>query len=153
MGQEVTLQGWLYNSRASGKIQFLIVRDGTGMCQCIVEKGGVRDETFAALKHLGQESSLSVTGTVRADERSVGGYELAVSGAAVVAPAEGYPITPKSHGVDFLLRYRHLHFRSQRQWCLGRVRHAVVDAIRRFWQVLVPAKPSPPPEEMDGYSQ
>ncbi len=133
VGQEVTLQGWLYNSRASGKIQFLIIRDGTGLCQCVVEKGNVPDELFEQLKRLGQESSLTVTGTVRADERSVGGYELAVTEAQPIAPAEGYPITPKAHGVDFLMRHRHLHFRSQRQWCLGRVRHTVVNAIRRFF--------------------
>ena len=130
---QVTLAGWLYNSRASGKIQFLIIRDGTGLCQCIVEKGKVPDELFEQLKHLGQESSLTVTGTVRADERSVGGCELAVTGAKIISPTEGYPITPKSHGVDFLLRHRHLHFRSQRQWCIGKVRHTVIDAIRRFF--------------------
>jgi asparaginyl-tRNA synthetase len=133
VGQEVTLQGWLYNSRASGKIQFLIIRDGTGLCQCIVEKGKVPDEVFEQLKRLGQESSLSVTGAVRADERSVGGHEMAVTAARIVAPAEGYPITPKPHGVDFLMRHRHLHLRSQRQWCIGKVRHTVIDAIRRFF--------------------
>jgi asparaginyl-tRNA synthetase len=132
-GQEVTLKGWLYNSRASGKIQFLIVRDGTGLCQCIVEKGKVSEELFEQLKHLGQESSLSVAGTVRADERSVGGYELAVTDANVIAPSADYPITPKSHGIDFLLKHRHLHFRSQSQWCLGKIRHAVIDTIRRFF--------------------
>ena len=77
--QEVTLSGWLYNSRGGGKVLFLIVRDGTGLCQCVVEKGKVSDELFEQLKHLGQESSLTVTGTVRAEERSVGGYELAVA--------------------------------------------------------------------------
>jgi asparaginyl-tRNA synthetase len=133
VGQEVTLEGWLYNSRASGKIQFLIVRDGTGLCQCIVEKGKVPDELFEQLRRLGQESSLSVTGTVRADERSVGGYELAVTGARIIGPAEGYPITPKPHGVDFLMKHRHLHLRSQRQWAIGKVRHTVIDAIRRFF--------------------
>jgi len=133
VGQEVTLYGWLYNSRASGKIQFLIIRDGTGLCQCIVEKGNVTDELFEQLKHLGQESSLTVTGTVRADERSIGGYELAVTNAQIISPAEDYPITPKSHGVDFLLKNRHLHLRSQRQWCIGKIRHTVIDAIRRFF--------------------
>jgi asparaginyl-tRNA synthetase len=133
VGQEVTLHGWLYNSRASGKIQFLIVRDGTGLCQCIVEKGKVPDELFEQLKRLGQESSLSVTGTIRADERSVGGYEMAVTDAQVIAPSEGYPITPKPHGVEFLMKHRHLHLRSQRQWAIGRVRHTVIDAIRRYF--------------------
>jgi len=133
VGQEVTLAGWLYNSRGSGKVQFLIIRDGTGLCQCVVEKGKVPHELFEQLRHLGQESSLTVTGTVRADERSIGGCELAVTGAEVICPAEGYPITPKSHGVDFLLKNRHLHLRSQRQWCIGKIRHTVIDAIRRFF--------------------
>jgi asparaginyl-tRNA synthetase len=133
VGQEVTLNGWLYNSRASGKIQFLIIRDGTGLCQCIVEKGKVPDDLFEQLKHLGQESSLSVTGLVRADQRSVGGYEMAVTDARPIAPAEGYPITPKPHGIDFLMKHRHLHLRSQRQWAVGKVRHTVIDAIRRYF--------------------
>jgi len=133
VGKEVTLSGWLYNSRASGKIQFLIIRDGTGLCQCIAEKGKIPDGLFEKLKHLGRESSLTVTGTVRADERSVGGFELALTGAQVVSPAADYPITPKSHGVDFLLKNRHLHLRSQRQWCIGKIRHTVIDAIRRFF--------------------
>src|SRR4030043_1252176 len=132
-GREVTLAGWLYNSRASGKVQFLIIRDGTGLCQCIVEKGKVSDELFDGLKHLGQESSLAVTGLVRAEERSGGGYELAVTGAKIISPATDYPITPKSHGIDFLLRHRHLHLRSQNQWCIGKIRHTVIYAIRRFF--------------------
>jgi len=132
-GKEVTLSGWLYNSRGSGKVQFLIIRDGTGLCQCIVEKGKVSDELFEQLKHLGQESSLAVTGLVRADERSVGGYELAVTDAKIIAPATDYPISPKSHGIDFLLKHRHLHLRSQSQWCIGKIRHTVIDAIRRFF--------------------
>ena len=131
--QEVTLSGWLYNRRGSGKLQFLIVRDGTGLCQCIVEKGKVPDELFEQLKHLGQESSLTVKGTVRAEPRSVGGYELAVTDVQIVSPADGYPITPKAHGIDFLLRHRHLHLRSQGQWCIGKIRHTVIDAIRRFY--------------------
>jgi asparaginyl-tRNA synthetase len=131
--KEVTLSGWLYRSRAGGKVLFLTVRDGTGLCQCIVEKGKVSEELFDELKRLGQESSLIVTGTVRADERSVGGHELAVSDAQIVCAATDYPITPKAHGIDFLLKNRHLHLRSQRQWCIGRVRHTVIDAIRRFF--------------------
>ncbi|MBC8470432.1 MAG: asparagine--tRNA ligase [Planctomycetes bacterium] len=132
-GKEVRLAGWLYKGRSSGKVQFLVIRDGTGLCQCIVEKSKVPEELFTQLKHLGQESSLTVTGTVRADERSLGGYELAVTSAKIISPADGYPITPKSHGIDFLLRHRHLHFRSQRQWCIGKIRHTVIDAIRRFF--------------------
>jgi asparaginyl-tRNA synthetase len=132
-GKEATLAGWLYNSRSSGKIQFLIIRDGTGLCQCVSEKGKVPDEIFEKLGRLGQESSLTITGIVRAEQRSVGGYELAVTDAQIISPSEEYPITPKSHGVDFLLKHRHLHLRSQRQWCIGKVRHTVIDAIRRFF--------------------
>jgi asparaginyl-tRNA synthetase len=132
-GKTTTLAGWLYNSRASGKLIFLIIRDGSGLCQCIVEKGGVPDELFEQLKHLGQESSLTITGTVRADARSAGGYELVVSDAKIISPCEGYPITPKAHGIDFLLKNRHLHFRSHLQWCILKIRHTVIDAIRRFF--------------------
>ena len=132
-GSNVTLSGWLYNSRSSGKLAFLIIRDGTGLCQCIVEKGKLPDELFNQLEHLGQESSLTITGTVRAEPRSAGGYELAVTDAKIICPTTDYPITPKSHGVDFLLKNRHLHLRSQRQWCIGKIRHTVIDAIRRFF--------------------
>jgi len=133
VGKDVTLAGWLYNSRSSGKIQFLIVRDGTGLCQCIVEKGKIPDDVFDNLKHLGQESSLTVTGICRADERSVGGYELSVTDAEIIGQSADYPITHKSHGIDFLLKNRHLHLRSRRQWAIARVRHTVIDAIRRFF--------------------
>ncbi len=131
--REVELSGWLYNSRSSGKVQFLTIRDGSGMCQCIVEKGRVSDEVFERLKHLGQESSLRLRGLVRADERSAGGVELVVNDAEVLGEARDYPITPKEHGVDFLLRHRHLHLRSHLQWCILRVRHTIIDAIRRFF--------------------
>ncbi len=131
--QEVNLSGWLYRGRPGGKVLFLVLRDGTGLCQCVVEKGKVPEQTFEQLKHLGQESSLTLTGLVRAEERSVGGYELAVTDAKVICAAEAYPITPKSHGIDFLLKNRHLHLRSQRQWCIGKIRHTIIDAIRRFF--------------------
>ena len=130
---EVTLSGWLYRGRSSGKVLFLVLRDGTGLCQCIVEKGKLPDETFDALKHLGQESSLTITGIVRAEPRSPGGHELAATGAKIINESKDYPITPKAHGVDFLLKHRHLHLRSQRQWCIGKIRHTVIDAIRRFF--------------------
>jgi len=133
VGQEVTLAGWLYHGRSSGKVSFLVIRDGTGLCQAVVEKGKVPDEAFSQLDHLGQESSLTVTGLVRAEPRSPGGFELAVTGAAVVGPSVDYPITPKPHGVDFLMRHRHLHLRSNRQWCIAKVRHTVIDAIRSYF--------------------
>jgi asparaginyl-tRNA synthetase len=131
--KEVTLAGWVYNLRSSGKVQFLILRDGTGLCQCIVEKANFDEQLYEQVKHLGQESSLKVTGTVRAEPRSVGGHEIAVTAVEIVCPATDYPITPKDHGVDFLLKHRHLHLRSQRQWCIGKIRHTVIDAIRRFF--------------------
>ncbi|MBN1796756.1 MAG: asparagine--tRNA ligase [Sedimentisphaerales bacterium] len=133
VGRQVTLCGWLYNSRSSGKVQFLVIRDGTGLCQCIAEKGNISEQLFEQLKHLGQESSLKITGIVREEPRSPGGYELAVTGAEIVHQTNDYPITPKSHGIDFLLKHRHLHLRSQRQWCIGKIRHTVIDAIRRFF--------------------
>ncbi len=133
VGRQVTLSGWLYNNRPSGKVQFLVLRDGTGLCQCVIEKDKIGEELFEQIKRLGQESSLSVTGLVRSEERSPGGVELAVSGAEIHCPATDYPITPKEHGIDFLLKNRHLHLRSLRPWCIGRIRHTVIDAIRRYF--------------------
>ncbi|MCI0499930.1 MAG: asparagine--tRNA ligase [Planctomycetales bacterium] len=133
IGREVRLDGWLYNSRPSGKVQFVMLRDGSGLCQCVIEAGNIPEELFEEVKRLGQESSLSVTGTVRAEPRSPGGVELAVTGIAIHCFAADYPITPKEHGIDFLLKNRHLHLRSQRPWCIGRIRHTVIDAIRRFF--------------------
>ncbi len=131
--QTVRLRGWVHRSRASGKVAFLVVRDGTGLCQAVVEKTTVGDELFDELRHLPQESSLIVTGTVRLDDRAPGGAEVAVTHADVVHRAEEYPITPKPHGVDFLMRHRHLWFRSSRQHRILRVRHTLIDEIRSFF--------------------
>ena len=133
IGKDVTLSGWLYNNRPSGKVQFLVLRDGTGLCQCVIEKDKIGADLFEQIKHLGQESSLSVTGLVRDEPRSPGGVELAVTGAEIHCEATDYPITPKEHGIDFLLKNRHLHLRSLKPWCIGRIRHTVIDAIRRFF--------------------
>jgi len=133
VGQQVTLRGWLYNSRSSGKLAFLIVRDGTGLCQCVYEKTEANEDAFQAARKLAQESSLEVAGQVRADERAPGGYELVVSEVRPVHASEGYPITPKAHGIDFLMRHRHLWFRSKRQWSILRIRATLVDAIRRYF--------------------
>ena len=133
VGQTVTLQGWLYNSRSSGKLLFLVVRDGTGLCQCVYEKAAADPENFEAAKRLGQESSLCVAGVVRADPRSPGGHELAVANVEPHQNVAGYPITPKPHGIEFLMEHRHLWFRSQRQWAIIRVRHTVIEAIRTFF--------------------
>ncbi len=133
VGETVTLQGWLYNSRSSGKLMFLVVRDGTGLCQCVVEKKPETEAAFKAAEHLGQESSLEVDGLVRAEPRSVGGHELNVTGVRVVQNASGYPITPKAHGIEYLMKHRHLWFRSQRQWAILRVRATIVQGIREFF--------------------
>jgi len=132
-GQQVTVRGWLHTRRSSGKIHFLVVRDGTGFIQAVVSKATVGDEMFRQADHLGQETSLIVTGTARADKRAPGGYELDVTGFEVVAPASAYPITPKEHGVDYLLDRRHLWIRSERQQAILRIRHEVIDAVRDFF--------------------
>ena len=132
-GQQVTLRGWLHNRRSSGKLHFLIVRDGSGFIQAVMSKAAVGDEAFALADHLGQETSLSVTGTVRADKRAKGGYELDVARLDVHGPSHDYPITPKEHGVDYLMDRRHLWIRAERQTAILRVRHEVIDAVRDFF--------------------
>ncbi|HYY56016.1 MAG TPA: asparagine--tRNA ligase [Pyrinomonadaceae bacterium] len=131
-GEEVTLKGWLYNLRSSGKILFPQLRDGTGIVQCVVLKKAVSPETWEQLKGLGQESALVVRGVVRADERAPGGFELDVTEAFVVQEAHDYPITPKEHGTEFLMDHRHLWLRSRRQHAVLKVRHTVVKAVRDF---------------------
>ncbi len=133
IGEEVRLQGWAYRVRSSGKVAFLLVRDGTGLCQCVVEKSEQTADFFDTVKRLPQESSLRITGTVRAEERAEGGYELAVTGFELVHAGGEYPITPKAHGTDFLMKHRHLWLRSRRQEVILKVRHTLVDAIRRFF--------------------
>ncbi|MFH1463899.1 MAG: asparagine--tRNA ligase [Pseudomonadota bacterium] len=134
---EVELRGWLYNRRGSGKIAFLMLRDGTGIIQCIASRAeldAVEEGLFDRLRKLGQESSLIVRGVVRAEERApFCGHELHVTGAAVVAEANDYPITKKEHGPAFLHDNRHLWFRSRRQQAILRVRHATVKAIRDYF--------------------
>jgi asparaginyl-tRNA synthetase len=133
IGEEVTLRGWLYNRRSSGKVHFLILRDGTGLCQCVASLADLGAEEFAQADHLGQESALEVTGIVREDKRAPGGRELTVKSLRVGAPAVDYPITPKEHGVAFLLDLRHLWVRSSRQHAILRVRSEVEAACRDFF--------------------
>ncbi|MGA8026411.1 MAG: amino acid--tRNA ligase-related protein, partial [Bryobacteraceae bacterium] len=136
VGDCVEIQGWLYNLRKSGKIVFPIIRDGTGLMQCVAVKNNLPEELFETLKNLTQESSLTVSGSVRAEPRAVGGYELDVSGAHViqkVSEEHPYPITPKEHGVDFLMDHRHLWLRSRRQHAAIRVRHEVIKSIRDYF--------------------
>ncbi len=132
VGETVVLKGWLYNLRSSGKILFPQLRDGTGVVQCVVLKNSITPETWEALKALGQESALTVTGTVRADERAPGGFEIDVVEAQVLQEVHDYPITPKEHGTEFLMDKRHLWLRSRRQTAILKVRHTVVQAVRGF---------------------
>jgi asparaginyl-tRNA synthetase len=132
-GQPVTLKGWLHNRRSSGKIHFLTVRDGTGFIQCVMSKQAVGDEAFKQADHLTQETSLIVDGTPRADARAPGGFEIDVTSLQVVSESQNFPISPKEHGVDFLMDRRHLWIRSQRQQAILRVRHEVINAVRDFF--------------------
>ena len=135
-GQQVTVEGWLYNHRESGKILFPIFRDGTGLMQGVVVKSAVPPELFEKARTLTQESSLRVTGEVRAEPRAPGGYELGVTGLEILqlVPADQpYPITPKEHGVEFLMDHRHLWLRSSRQRAILGVRHQIIRACRDFF--------------------
>ncbi|HUU34788.1 MAG TPA: asparagine--tRNA ligase, partial [Vicinamibacterales bacterium] len=133
VGQDVTLAGWLHNRRSSGKIHFLVVRDGTGFIQVVMGKSDVGEEAFHEADHLSQETSVVVRGNVRADARAKGGFELVASSLEVVGTSHDYPITPKEHGVDFLLDRRHLWIRAERQTAILKVRHEVVNAVRDFF--------------------
>jgi len=132
-GQTVTIRGWLYNKRSSGKLQFHLVRDGTGTIQTILTPDGVGEKLFEQCDRLPQESSVCVTGEVRADARAPGGYEMDVTGYEIVNEAEEYPITPKEHGTAFLMDHRHLWLRSSRQQAIMRIRSEIVKACRDFF--------------------
>ena len=132
VGEEVKLEGWVYNKRSSGSLVFLIVRDGTGFIQAVAVKGEIPDEDFQKCDELAQESSIVVSGTVKADKRAPGGHELAVTGVWPVHIAEEYPISLKKHGVDFLMDWRHLWLRTPRQSAILRIRHEIIGAIRDF---------------------
>ena len=135
-GESVQIAGWLYNLRKSGKIVFPILRDGTGLMQAVAVKSALPEEVFNEIKNLTQESSIIVTGKVRAEQRAVGGYELDVEGIEVVQrvpESDPYPITPKEHGVDFLMDHRHLWLRSHRQHAVIKVRHEIIKAVRDYF--------------------
>ena len=133
-GETVTLAGWLYNKRGSKGLYFLILRDGTGLAQCVVNEEQVDAPSFAAADAATQESALRITGTVVADERQVGGFEVQATGVELLSQAEDYPITPKAHGVEFLMNNRHLWLRSQRQWAIMRVRNRIIQSIHAYFQ-------------------
>ena len=133
VGTPVQLRGWLHNRRSSGKIHFLTLRDGSGFIQCVMSKQAVGDDMFKAADHLAQESAIVIEGTAREDKRAPGGFEVDVTRLEVVSEAKDFPITPKEHGVDYLMDRRHLWIRSQRQQAILRVRHEVISAVRDFF--------------------
>jgi asparaginyl-tRNA synthetase len=133
VGQNVTIKGWLHTRRSSGKIHFLVVRDGTGFLQVVMGKRDVDEATFQKADHLGQESAIIVTGAVKKEDRAMGGYEMVAHGLEVVNEAHDYPITPKEHGVDYLMDRRHLWIRAERQTAILRVRHEIINAVRDFF--------------------
>jgi asparaginyl-tRNA synthetase len=136
VGEAVEIAGWLYNLRKSGKIVFPLLRDGTGTIQAVAVKANLDEPTFESLKGLTQESSLILRGKVRPEQRAPGGYEMDVEGAEIVQripESDPYPITPKEHGVDFLMDHRHLWLRSKRQHAAIRVRHEVIKAVRDYF--------------------
>jgi asparaginyl-tRNA synthetase len=132
-GQTATVRGWLYNRRSSGRIQFLIVRDGAGYLQAVIARADVAPSVWEAAEKATQECSLTVTGTVREEKRAPGGYEMAASSVEILGPSENYPISPKDHGVDFLMGLRHLWMRSSQQHAVLRVRSEIEQAIRDFF--------------------
>ena len=132
-GQSATVQGWLFNKRSSGKIQFLIVRDGTGYLQVVVPQADVSPETWQSAERSTQECSLAVTGAVREDKRAPGGFEMTASQVVILGPSENYPITPKEHGVDFLMGLRHLWMRSSQQHAVLKVRSEIEQGIADFF--------------------
>ncbi|MCA9764627.1 MAG: asparagine--tRNA ligase, partial [Gemmatimonadetes bacterium] len=132
-GAQVTLQGWVVTTRSSGKIAFLVIRDGTGTVQCVFPKAELDDGAWERFGELTQEACVRVTGTVREDARSPGGYEITARDVVMTAPSVEYPITPKEHGTSFLFEHRHLWLRSRKQVAIARVRHEVEQAIHDFF--------------------
>ncbi|HWV58741.1 MAG TPA: amino acid--tRNA ligase-related protein, partial [Longimicrobiales bacterium] len=132
-GQSVAIRGWVFTSRTHGKVGFLVVRDGTGVVQCVAGRKEVDPEVWERLTTVTLETSVVVTGIVRRDDRAPGGYELGLTDLEVVGTAEDYPIQPKEHGIDFLLDHRHLWLRSRQQRAILRVRHHVEQAIHDFF--------------------
>jgi asparaginyl-tRNA synthetase len=133
VGKSITLKGWLFNKRSSGKVKFLILRDGTGYLQCIVFKGNVTEEVFTLADSISQEASFEITGTVKEEPRAIGGYELDATDLKLIGESHEYPITPKEHGIEFLIDNRHLWIRSKKQAAILKIRHRIVKAIRDFF--------------------
>lgn len=134
-GQEVTVRGWVYNKTGKGRLQFILLRDGSGQAQCVAFKKEMDEAEFEIAKALTQESSVTITGTVRADERAPGfpgGFEIGISKLELIQQSDEYPITPKEHGTEFLMNQRHLWLRSNRQWAILRIRATIIKAMRDY---------------------
>lgn len=134
-GQEVTVRGWVYNKTGKGRLQFILLRDGSGQAQCVAFKKEMDADEFEVAKALTQESSVRITGNVRADERAPGfpgGFEIGITKLELIQQSEEYPITPKEHGTEFLMNQRHLWLRSNRQWAILRIRATIVKAMRDY---------------------
>ena len=129
----VTVRGWVATTRSSGKIAFLVMRDGSGLVQCVLSKKEVTEAVWEAFQGLTHETSVAVTGSVRADARAPGGYELLATDLGILGKSADFPISPKEHGTTFLFEHRHLWLRSRRQVAIARVRHEVIQAIRDFF--------------------
>src|SRR6266498_4480820 len=133
VGATVTVQGWILTTRSSGKIAFLVLRDGSGYLQCVLSRKELPEQVWQLFQTLTQETSVAVTGSVRAEPRSPGGYELGVSDIRVLGPSVDFPIGPKEHGTQFLFEHRHLWLRSRKQVAIAKVRHEVEQAMRDFF--------------------
>ncbi|MCR4417273.1 MAG: asparagine--tRNA ligase [Ignavibacteria bacterium] len=133
IGQEIELSGWVTHKRSSGKIRFIVMRDGSGICQLVLVKNLLPEEIFNKFDELTQESSFKVFGLVKKEERAPGGFEIEVKDLQIIHIAKDYPITPKEHGIEFLMDHRHLWLRSSRQHAILRVRHEIINAIRTFF--------------------
>src|SRR5438132_8520849 len=132
-GETVSVRGWVATTRSSGKIAFVVVRDGTGYLQAVISKKDVAPEVWEAFEKLTQETSIEVSGSVRTDARAPGGVELQTTDLQIIGPSPEFPITPKEHGIAYLFEHRHLWLRSKQQVAIARVRHEVIQAIREFF--------------------
>jgi len=133
VGEEISISGWVYQKRSSGKLHFVVLRDGSGYLQCVYFKKNVTPEVFEITESIGQESSVTVKGVVKKDERAPGGFELDANDFTVISAATDYPITPKDHGIEFLMDHRHLWLRSSKQVAILKIRHRIIKAIRDFF--------------------
>ncbi len=135
VGKEVTIKGWLYNKRSSGKIKFLLVRDGSGIMQCVVVKNNISPEKFELSEKIGLETSLMVRGKIKEEPRAIGGYEMEVIDFDIYQPVYDYPISKKEHGIEFLMEHRHLWIRSRKQHAILKIRHEIIKACRDYFDM------------------